>query len=161
MDQPGSVLTHEMAIGPDSAREYLRITLNQLGVDLSDASRVVGRNHAYIQQYLAGRSPRWLPEDVREGLVRAYPSIEGERLKKPGVRRRFAIDGEELPSLRQSIATDGAEQGKADPPFQHEFVDEPSLLKLIGLYRNIHPSQRELLLQFMELLAARSLPPNI
>ncbi len=42
------------------------------GDDLAGLSRFVGRNPAYIQQYLKRGSPRALPEDVRRTLARYF-----------------------------------------------------------------------------------------
>lgn len=50
-----------------------RLRLLQLVADhdtnLAEVSRAIGRNHAYLQQYVKRGIPRKLPEDVREALA--------------------------------------------------------------------------------------------
>jgi hypothetical protein len=58
--------------GPDDARKYLADALRELGIDMAVASDAINKNHAYIQQYIKREKPRWLPEQVRDLLVRTY-----------------------------------------------------------------------------------------
>src|SRR6266436_27744 len=54
----------------DAARKLLVDTLaRRPDLDLKKLSLVIGRNHAYLQQYLMRGSPRELPEVVRHGLA--------------------------------------------------------------------------------------------
>jgi phage repressor protein C with HTH and peptisase S24 domain len=55
MDAPRKLLVDALARRPD--------------LDLKNLSLAVGRNHAYLQQYLMRGSPRELPESVRHGLA--------------------------------------------------------------------------------------------
>ncbi len=55
MDAPRKLLVDTLARRPD--------------LDLKNLSLAVGRNHAYLQQYLMRGSPRELPESVRHGLA--------------------------------------------------------------------------------------------
>ncbi len=55
MDAPRKLLVDSLARRPD--------------LDLKNLSLVIGRNHAYLQQYLMRGSPRELPEAVRHGLA--------------------------------------------------------------------------------------------
>src|SRR4029450_9450559 len=55
MDAPRPLLVDTLARGPD--------------LDLKNLSLAIGRNHAYLQQYLMRGSPRELPEAVRHGLA--------------------------------------------------------------------------------------------
>jgi SOS-response transcriptional repressor LexA len=55
MDIPRKLLVDTLAQRPD--------------LDLKNLSLAVGRNHAYLQQYLMRGSPRELPESVRHGLA--------------------------------------------------------------------------------------------
>jgi uncharacterized glyoxalase superfamily metalloenzyme YdcJ len=74
------------------------------GTDLATVSRAIGKNHAYLQQFIKRRTPRRLPEDVREALgayfgvnpdlfregprARAEPWLREGRLLDPGKLRR-------------------------------------------------------------------------
>ena len=54
----------------DAARKLLVDTLaRRADLDLKKLSLTIGRNHAYLQQYLMRGSPRELPEAVRHGLA--------------------------------------------------------------------------------------------
>jgi len=55
MDAPRKLLVDTLAQRPD--------------LDLKNLSLAIGRNHAYLQQYLMRGSPRELPESVRHGLA--------------------------------------------------------------------------------------------
>ena len=64
------------AIGSDRMKETLdaprmavATALQQAGITLKEASRTLGRNDAYLQQYLYRGSPRRLPEDMRYALA--------------------------------------------------------------------------------------------
>lgn len=70
--------------------------------DLATVSRAIGKNHAYLQQFIKRRVPRLLPEDVREALgshfgvdpnlfregARAGPWLREGRALDPGKLRR-------------------------------------------------------------------------
>jgi phage repressor protein C with HTH and peptisase S24 domain len=54
----------------DAARKLLIDTLaRRPDLDLKNLSLTIGRNHAYLQQYLMRGSPRELPEAARHGLA--------------------------------------------------------------------------------------------
>ena len=54
----------------DAARKLLVDTLaRRPDLDLKNLSLTIGRNHAYLQQYLMRGSPRELPEAARHGLA--------------------------------------------------------------------------------------------
>jgi phage repressor protein C with HTH and peptisase S24 domain len=50
-------------------REFLRGKLAEAGLSMKEASERIGRNHAYLQQFLERGVPAGLPEDVRERLA--------------------------------------------------------------------------------------------
>src|SRR3954469_16702289 len=50
-------------------REFLRDRLARAGLSMKEASERIGRNHAYLQQFLERGVPVKLPEDVRERLA--------------------------------------------------------------------------------------------
>lgn len=53
----------------DGPRETLRRAASERGVSLSALSRMIGRNVAYLQQYVGRGSPRLLPERERQLLA--------------------------------------------------------------------------------------------
>ena len=68
----------DAAARADLARITLRRSADERGESLASLSRLVGRNAAYLQQYLERGSPRSLPNEVRQTLAR-YLEID-ERL---------------------------------------------------------------------------------
>ena len=61
----------------DKIRTSLRRLIEQHGVDMATVSRAIGKNHAYIQQYLTRGIPAELPDKTAMALAR-YFSIEVE-----------------------------------------------------------------------------------
>jgi hypothetical protein len=67
-------------------------------ITLKQASRAIGRNDAYLQQFLHRGTPRRLPEDVRHRLA-AFLDIDQSRLAgnnsiigaSPHQSRQFAV----------------------------------------------------------------------
>ncbi|MEO1192684.1 MAG: S24 family peptidase [Pseudomonadota bacterium] len=53
----------------DEVRRRLAELVREQGVTLAAASRAIGRNHAYLQQYLRRGSPRVLDRKAQEGLA--------------------------------------------------------------------------------------------
>lgn len=65
-----------------NARERIRQKIQDLGLSMGDLSRnVLGRNHAYLQQYLERGVPAKLPEDMRALLAPAL-GIDEEELRE-------------------------------------------------------------------------------
>ena len=56
----------------DEARAALRRLIEQRGEDYAGLSRLIGRNPAYVQQYIARGSPRRLAETDRRLLARYF-----------------------------------------------------------------------------------------
>ena len=50
-------------------RDYLREKLAERGLSMKEASERIGRNHAYLQQFLERGVPANLPEEARERLA--------------------------------------------------------------------------------------------
>jgi len=63
-------LPYRRRIMTDHARRRLDRLLRERGLTLAAASRAIGRNHAYLQQYLRRGSPRALDLEARLGLGR-------------------------------------------------------------------------------------------
>lgn len=60
---------HDDVFDNDPVRVLIRDRIAELGMDLAEVSRRIGRNHAYMQQYLKRGIPRKLPEDIRRLLA--------------------------------------------------------------------------------------------
>lgn len=104
MDAPRKLLVDMLARRPD--------------LDLKNLSLAIGRNHAYLQQYLMRGSPRELPEAARHGLApllgvspddlrsTAPPAVGGPAGDLRGASR--AVDRAELPVYASAEAGGGA-----------------------------------------------------
>lgn len=66
----------------DDPRQILEAAIQQRGEDYSSLSRLIGRNAAYIQQFIKRGVPRRLAEEDRRRLSR-YLSIPEEKLGGP------------------------------------------------------------------------------
>lgn len=53
----------------DPVRDLVRTTLSQRGLNMSQVSKALGRNHAYLHQFLDRGIPAQLPEEIREKLA--------------------------------------------------------------------------------------------
>ncbi len=66
----------------DDARAALELLIDEKGEDYAGLSRLLGRNPAYVQQYIKRGSPRRLAEEDRRRLAR-YFGIDEARLGGP------------------------------------------------------------------------------
>jgi cyanate lyase len=62
-----------------SPRQTIAAVVADRGLSLADLSVKIGRNHAYLQQYVKRGSPRRLPEKERRHLAMAL-EIDERRL---------------------------------------------------------------------------------
>jgi len=87
----------------DPPRLLVIARTDQLGLDLANLSRAIGRNAAYLQQYIRRGIPRVLPEDVREALAKEL-GVASSAL-------RGAIPGKGAPRAvsPEAVATDDTE----------------------------------------------------
>lgn len=60
-----------IAMAPDDSRAALAATAAEQGISLARLSRLIGRNEAYLHQYVTRGSPRRLAEDDRRRLAAA------------------------------------------------------------------------------------------
>lgn len=74
---------HENKADTDYAREHLEELIQERGLTYATVSLEIGRNHAYVQQYLRRQTPRVLPEDVRVALGQ-YFGISPEEFRPGG-----------------------------------------------------------------------------
>lgn len=56
----------------DPVRALIMSLIKEHNSNLAEISRSIGKNHAYLQQFLRRGTPRTLPEDVREELGRIF-----------------------------------------------------------------------------------------
>lgn len=63
---------------PAAVRATVERLVADRGLDLSTASRMIGRNPAYLQQFIRRGSPRRLPEEERLRLAIALDVDERE-----------------------------------------------------------------------------------
>ena len=66
----------------DVARRRIQALVKRDGVTLAEVSRAIGRNHAYLQQFMRRGTPRALPEEVRFALAR-YFGVDETELRPP------------------------------------------------------------------------------
>jgi len=62
----------------DPVRQRLVEMIDARGTTLAEVSRAIGKNHAYLQQFVKRETPRKLPEDVRKALARHFRVAESE-----------------------------------------------------------------------------------
>ena len=121
----------------DDARSYLLRLLRTQDVDLKSASRAVGMNDAYIQQYIRRGKPNWLPEEIRAVLVREY-GADPERLKPLALRAPQVLAG-------------GQEQGgEVQPPDQHQLADDSRLVELVSIWVRLTDERQKLALVILK-----------
>ena len=92
----------------DRPRRQLRDALASAGLSLKQASRAIGRNDAYLQQFLFRGSPRRLPEEARHALA-AMLGIDQQILaylpQSPPMSSGPSPDPSFVPSSRRSAAS--------------------------------------------------------
>jgi hypothetical protein len=71
----------------DPIRTRLLELLEERGSDLKKASLAIGKNAAYVHQFVYRHTPKVLPEDVREALAR-YLAVDDAELRHPDVPPR-------------------------------------------------------------------------
>jgi phage repressor protein C with HTH and peptisase S24 domain len=81
---------------PDKIRELVQAKLTEKGLEMGAVSKQIGKNHAYLYQYLKKGTPASLAEGVREALA---PIL--------GLEPRDLRDGAALPSMIARKPTPG------------------------------------------------------
>jgi SOS-response transcriptional repressor LexA len=108
----------------DDIRDFVERRLHELDLDYKEVSLAMGRNHAYLQQYIKRGVPRFLPENVRPALARLLDCAE-DRLK-PADWSRAADAAErraERPSREPAPGRSGA--GMSTPGMIGESAPRP------------------------------------
>lgn len=116
---------------PDAPRIALDRAARERGEDYASLSRLIGRNPAYIQQYIKRGTPRVLPERER-ALLADYLQIEEEKLGAPA-RRAPGQGGDALitvPRLDVGAAAGAGSLAEDDRPLAQLGFDPRWLRKL-------------------------------
>lgn len=89
--------------------ELIHDRLKTLSMDMKEASLRIGKNHAYLQQYLTRGIPRSLPEAVRENLGEVL-QINPDELREGGSRSQPKKGGREIVLPPRRLPAARAEQ---------------------------------------------------
>ena len=117
----------------DAPRRAVAAALAKMGLTLKEASRALGRNDAYLQQYLYRGSPRRLSEEVRLRLA----DLTGETADSfldPALRHLQGAAAPVrllVPMLDVSAAAGGGRQESDPPPDGSALAFPPMLLRRI------------------------------
>lgn len=127
----------------DAYRSRIKTMIDELrGGDLKAASLAMGKNHAYVHQFLTTGKPRVLPEasrlalaqylGVEEKVLRPNPTQENENLNLPETtllrRLPYGPAGErDLPLLGEVVGGDSGEFSLNGHPNEH--IVRPEQLK--------------------------------
>ena len=120
------------ALTTDPVRRTVRGALDAAGLTLKQASRALGRNDAYLQQFLYRGSPRRLPEAVRLRLA-AITGTDGDMFLDRDTRTlhdELAPSGIAVPLFEVSAAAGGGRTGE-EPASSAVLSFPPSLLRQI------------------------------
>lgn len=134
---------------PEEARAYLDGALRRKHVTLAEASRAIGRSHAYLQQYITRGKPRWLSESDRAGLVRLY-ELDDESLKPPPADLALDLTPAALSGNRH-------DQSKIDAPRRRKVIDDPRELQLLDTWGKVPEDRRILALRILQGLVDEAL----
>lgn len=104
-----------------TVRELIRAKIEQRGLSMKAISAQLGKNHAYLQQYLERGIPRKLPEDVRPRLALAL-----------GVKETDLIESGQINA--QLLGTRSLAKNHVPKPNENATNDGPeNLLKVLGM----------------------------
>lgn len=94
----------------DPVRDLLTGLIAKHETDMATVSRAIGRNHAYLQQFLKAGKPRQLPEEVREKLAGHF-KIDPDcfRLQAPNASSHLAGHERELIASFRALPPDKQE----------------------------------------------------
>lgn len=124
-----------------TASEIITLRAKERGKTLKDISEEIGRNHAYIQQFINRGSPRVLPQDVREALAETlggHPDDYRDRTiaevaPRPDDRTEYIS----LPVYDIQAAAGFDDHPIQDPPT----VFQPFLKSQASRWSNAHPDR--------------------
>ncbi|MBQ0770526.1 MAG: helix-turn-helix transcriptional regulator [Sphingomonadales bacterium] len=126
---------YSIAIVTDDARTNLEKLIRENGHDFAAISKMLGKNSAYIQQYIRRGSPKKLDEDDRRRLAEFY-GIEERLLGAPAMResgRRGPIAPDGLLRIKQLQVGASAGPGSlADDEYAESMGFSPKWLRRLG-----------------------------
>lgn len=109
----------------DQPRANLLALIEERQTDLATVSRAIGKNHAYLQQYIKRNTPRYLPEDVREALADHFrtgnPDVFRAPQKNETRRRPASLIS---PNTADEVQTKGGAGPGLLPSSERETTDE-------------------------------------
>lgn len=81
-------------VNSEHVRVLIRKQLGAINKTMAEVSRAIGKNHAYLQQFMERGVPRALDEDTREKLAKELGVLPEELRNKPapGVKREPGLD---------------------------------------------------------------------
>ncbi len=130
---------------PIKARRDLEQAIRERGADLATASKALGYNHAYLQQFVSLGKPKYLHEQDRERLAELY-KIDTEALKPPPKK---------LPNSRALASADAPSQ----PPRIGDPINDAQEAAIIHTWRQLPKKDKELIIGMMNVaLQTRGLP---
>lgn len=86
----------------DPVRRLIVDRVRDLGTTLKDESIAIGRNHAYLQQFINRHSPRNLPEAERQKLAKRLRLDESELMTKEMRRAKKAASSARVTAVTSS-----------------------------------------------------------
>jgi len=125
-----------LAIMSDDPRANLEELIRKNGNDFAAISKMIGKNPAYIQQYLRRGSPKKLDEEVRRRLAEFF-GVEERLLGAPAIREsgragRVASDG--LLRIKQlQIGASAGSGSLADDEYAESMGFGPKWLRRLGI----------------------------
>lgn len=106
-------------ISDDPVRKRVAAAMAAQGIDKATLSKTIGRNHAYMHQYLEAGKPANLPEDVRATLSEKLGIPESELR---GTGRASALRVPARPNARIGSAVDFGRASQATIPVYGQAV---------------------------------------
>lgn len=116
----------------DPIRLRILKLLNARDTDLKNASLAIGRNAAYLHQFVFRGTPKVLPEDGRDQLAK-FLGVESEQLKHPQVppRKSRALPADDIDAVAPARGAKGFAtipeidvRASAGPGAMHEGLEE-------------------------------------
>jgi phage repressor protein C with HTH and peptisase S24 domain len=121
----------------DELRQKLVELIERRQESLKSASLAVGKNHAYLHQYIHMGKPKRLPEEVRYKLAR-FLNINEKELREDSINEEYTPSGYRFaydvpaPSSKDLPVRGRARMGRSGVFFEqgrvHELVERPSFL---------------------------------
>jgi hypothetical protein len=131
---------------PDAIRIALERAILSSGSDLAKASKELGRNHAYLQQFVRSGKPKYLKEEDRQLLVKLY-GIDPRPLMPPP--KKLAND---VPKS----ATDST----CRPPRPGDPIKDAREAVIVDTWRKIPKEDQDWVVGIINgILRGRGLPP--